>query len=92
MRTTPTYTGGETGPSRRVSSPGRLTHDPEIGQVGDKAYQQLMAMARKLHDAGKYKTVEAAFAAMMEERDNAQLASDAVLRTRARNTFLSRNV
>jgi hypothetical protein len=92
MPTAPVYTGGETGPSRRVSSPPRRDAPAEIGEVGDKAYQQLMTMARKLHETGKYKTVEQAFAAIMAEGDNAQLAADAVLRTRARNMSAPRNV
>jgi hypothetical protein len=56
------------------------------GDVGDAAYRQLMQMAEKAHRTGAYKTVAQAFVAMMEDGNNKELASAAVLRTRARAT------
>jgi hypothetical protein len=59
--------------------------DGGSGDISDKAYATLMAMAEKLHKAGAYKTVAQAFSAMMQDDANKQLAVDAVLRSRARS-------
>jgi hypothetical protein len=56
------------------------------GDVGEAAYRQLFAMAEKAHRTGAYKTVAQAFAAMMADGKNKELASASVLRTRARAT------
>jgi hypothetical protein len=65
------------------------TAPSQVGGDGDlakAAYRDLMQQAEKAHRAGRYRTVEQAFAAVAADTQNAQKLADAVLRSRARST------
>jgi hypothetical protein len=80
----------QTSPLHKASYPDVMPTAPtQVGGEGDvseKAYTQLMRMAREAHAAGRYQTVEQAFAAVAVETENQKLLADSVLRSRARIT------
>jgi hypothetical protein len=75
--TTSVATGGETGTRRGESG---------AGDVAEKAYAQLMALAEKMHQTKPALTVAQCFARVAAETANAELLADSVLRSRARNS------
>ena len=65
------------------------TAPSQVGGDGDlakAAYRDVTQQAEKAHRAGRYRTVEQAFAAVAAETQNAQKFANAVLRCAARST------